>query len=285
MKEKIISLSIMAIGLLSPSFVKEPIPLQDNPYDVYENSRFVNMQNKKSLLNIANFQLKNKDIRSMGHEMAQIQFEKKQYFLALASQAEGFQPQVYHDNKGFAFGTGWNLTKQSREYNKELAKAVFKDEVTIATLTNMSGQYKNSIHQEVSISPQKSLQITYLMGENIKKEIVLKKMSQFIQETKKVSSMYADKMADRIFSKLHPNQQDALIYHAYKVGPNGFLKYKKLLSSIIAGSPQNAQKEFNYTYQVGKKTYQDKQASQLVSAMFKSPQEFGKIFKTKQEKT
>ena len=106
--------------------------------------------------------------------ISKIQLEKKEYFLALAIRAEGYKGTIYKDNEGWAVGTGWNLTKQSLDYNRELARAVLKDKGQIHTLTHLSSQSDKNVSvkqiSDINLSPQEALQVTYLIGDKIKRK-------------------------------------------------------------------------------------------------------------------
>jgi len=167
-------------------------------------SVLVTDKNKDRLHKIGNFKLPdNIKPNNVSKHVAGVQLEKKEYFLALASQAEGFRSNIYKDNQGWAVGNGWNLTKQSPEYNRVLAQAVFKDKKTVNTLTHMSGKSDVPISasqmRSVEIAPQQALQVTYLIGEKIKKEYVIPGISQVIQNNEKLDPEKADKMAARVF--------------------------------------------------------------------------------------
>lgn len=225
---------------------------------------------------------------NISKHITKVQLEKKEYFLALASQAEGYRSNIYKDNEGWAIGNGWNLTKQSPQYNRSLAQAVFSDKKTVDTLTHMSAKSDKPVTmaqiKAVEIAPQKALQVTYLIGEKIKKEYVIPGISQVIQKDQKVEKPVADKIAQKVFNNLKKHEQDTLIYHAYKCGGYSFLKFNNLITKIVdyslkrkPVSKESIVAEFNYSYKLDGKKILDKQSQELVGAMFLGPQAFAQV--------
>lgn len=252
-------------------------------------SPLINDKNTDRFKKIANFHLPESiKANNISKHITKVQLEKKEYFLALASQAEGFRSNIYKDNQGWAIGNGWNLTKQSPQYNRSLAQAVFSDKKTIDTLTHMSSKSEKPVTmaqmKAVEIGPQKALQVTYLIGENIKKEYVIPGISQVIQRNHKIEEPIADKIAQKVFNNLKKNEQDTLIYHAYKCGGYSFLKFNKLITKVVDYSlkrkpvtKESIIAEFNYSYKLNGKKVLDKQSQELVGSMFLGPQHFAQV--------
>lgn len=252
-------------------------------------SPLINDKNTDRFKKIANFDLPESiKTNNISKHITKVQLEKKEYFLALASQAEGFRSNIYKDNEGWAIGNGWNLTKQSPQYNRALAQAVFSDKETVDTLTHMSSKSSKPVTmaqmKAVEIKPQKALQVTYLIGEKIKKEYVIPGISQVIQKNQKVEELVADKIAQKVFNNLKKNEQDTLIYHAYKCGGYSFLKFNNLITKVVDYSlkikpvtKESIIAEFNYSYKLDGKKILDKQAQELVGSMFLGPQHFAQV--------
>lgn len=252
-------------------------------------SPLVTDKNNDRLKRIASFRLPESiKPNNISKHITKVQLEKKEYFLALASQAEGYRSNIYKDNEGWAIGNGWNLTKQSPQYNRSLAQAVFSDKKTVDTLTHMSSKSDQPVTmaqmKAVEMGPQKALQVTYLMGEKIKKEYVIPGISQVIQKDQKVEKGVADKIAQKVFNNLKKNEQDTLIYHAYKCGGYSFLKFNNLITKIVDYSlkrkpvtKESIVAEFNYSYKLDGKKVLDKQSQELVGSMFLGPQSFAQV--------
>lgn len=272
-----------------PSVIEQVVPSVLEAAERINPSLLITSKNQHRFKQIANFELP-PAIKSnnVSKHISKVQLDKKEYFLALASQAEGFRANIYKDNEGWAIGNGWNLTKQSPEYNKELAKAVFSDKKTIDTLTSMSGKSDKPVTmaqmKAVKIKPQEALQITYLIGEKIKTKYVIPGISQVIQKNQNIEKSVADKIASKVFYNLKKNEQDTLIYHAYKCGGYSFLTFSNLVTKIIdyslkrkSVSKESIVAEFNYSFKLDGKKVIDKQAQEIVSAMFIGPQNFAQV--------
>jgi hypothetical protein len=262
-----------------------------NPY-----SKLVNSSNIKILKKLGeqkiNIQGLNKE--QVINKIALDQLKEKRYFLSLASYAEGFIPHLYHDNRGYALGMGWNLTQQNHFLNYELANTVYSNPHTVQQIADINNHH-NKINywekKEIKITPNQALQVSYLMKEYIQNDILLPNLAKYLEKNHKIHHKYALEKATYIFSKLHKNEQDALIYHVYKVGGNGLLKYHKLLKNIIVYAEhrniKNKEKvieQFNYYYIKNHHLYDDKKASLLVASMFDSPLNFQKMILYQKDK-
>jgi len=83
---------------------------------------------------------------------------------------------------------------------------------------------------------------------------------------------------------LRKNEQDTLIYHAYKYGGYSFVKFNNLIKKIVDYSlkrkhvsRESIVAEFNYSYKLDGKKYLDKQSQELVGSMFFGPQQFAEV--------
>lgn len=268
---------------LPPMEASYKAPIQSNLINPL--SSFVTTENHEKLNSVGNFKLDDHiKPNNISKAVTKIQFEKKEYFLALASQAEGFTEKIYQDNRGFAIGNGWNLSHQSIQDNQQLALAVFDNPAFIHMVSHMSVESDNkkkdmSKLSEIKITPQKSMQITYLLGEKIKEKVVLKGLSQTLEKDRGLTEKQSDKLAIKLFKNLKKNEQDAIIYHAYKLGKKGFLRYKNMISGLInyaekKGDKQAVINELSYMYKLNGKKIEDNNAQELVTSMFVSPEKF-----------
>ena len=286
--------AFVLMGLTSVALISShPLPSQESSYKTTSESNLINplsalvtTENHEKLNSVGNFQLDEKiKPNNISKAVTKIQLEKKEYFLALASQAEGFRENIYQDNRGFAIGNGWNLSHQSIQDNQQLALAVFDNPASIHLVSHMSvesDQVKNKNLSElnsIKITPQKSMQITYLLGEKIKNKVVIKGIAQTLEQDRGLTEKQSEKLATKIFKNLKKNEQDAIVYHAYKLGKKGFLRYKNMIASLISyaekkGDKQTVISELSYTYKLNGKKIVDNNAQELVSAMFVSPEKF-----------
>lgn len=257
---------------------------QLNPF-----SNLVNRSNIKILKELGNknLQLKGLNQEEITKKISLEQLQQKRYFLSLATYAEGFIPHIYHDNQGYALGMGWNLTQQNQTFNYELANTVYANKYTIQEIAHLNNQHQEltkNQEKNVYITPNQALQISYLLKEHIENHIVIPKLALYLENHEKIHKEYAEKKAKYIFERLQKNEQDALIYHVYKVGGDGFLKYQHLLKNIVIYSEhktflnkEKVMEQFTYYYIKNHKLYEDKKATLLVASMFDSPSVFEKV--------
>ena len=88
--------------------------------------------------------------------------KEKQYFLSLVSHAEGYLPTIHRDNVGYALGMGWNLTKQSKEFNASIAQALYLSDNEIDKLAKVSnknhGQINEKSYDGIKLLPHRAIQ-------------------------------------------------------------------------------------------------------------------------------
>lgn len=254
-------------------------------FQINPNSKLVSSENIEKLNELGKMELNSKNKKDITLEL----YNKKEYFLSLVSFTEGFNPKIHKDNIGFAWGMGLNLTKQNKEFNYELIKTVFpkKSKNEIEDIASLSKKKHSDINlkdfNKYTIAPQQAVQMSEILYDHFKDEYVLKGISSFIQKKYKKEKKEADKISNKIFYSLASNEKAALVYHSYKVGYKGFTEYENLLTKLYGYSQGKVAKkevveEFEYEYKtkVGKKIVvkKDKQAEDLIQAMFTSPKSF-----------
>lgn len=282
--------SVVSAANNVPSVAKEEAI--KNPVNTHSN--LINDKNKSVLEQIAQFDVPtNYKDNQVARHVAQHQYAKKEFYLSIVSEAESFRRRFYNDNIGYAFGNGWNVSLQSKSYNENLAKAVSQDGKFINAITSLSGktgtQPISGSYSDIIISPQKSMQVAYLMGEKFE-EGVLNGIEKHMRSHPTAQKKYKETgknyevLAKELFNSLQPNEQAALKYHAYKVGSAGFGAYKGLISNLIEygystdksiEKKKKVSEHFTYKYRINGEVKQDVRASVILSTMFDSPEAFG----------
>lgn len=225
-------------------------------------------------------------------DLSIIAFDKSNFFLSLASQAEGYRKNPYSDNKGIATGLGYNASMQSKNTNKQIFSMITKDQAVINSAINLTGimsmsQANPNDISKIKIAPQQAAQITQMMS-----FVFAEPMPKIIGEQAKLTSAKAraemkekslttEAYGKLLLDELKPNEKDTLIYHNYKVGSGGFAKYKGLISSLVeyryTKSIMQADKvasHFTYKYTINNVEKEDTRASGLITNMFLDPQGF-----------
>ena len=199
-------------------------------------------------------------IKSVARSLALSEAAKGNWYSSIVAEVEGFRNRAYYDNKGAAIGMGWNLGQQSTARNTELTRAIGMDSAPAAQLVALSGVQQPSSLPSASITPEQGSQAVMLMREQY--EAPMRKL---------VPS----------FANLARNQQDALVYHAYKVGGGGAARYTTMLSAlkIYSADPTEANKlkvadTFTYKYTLNGKEYTDSRSKLYLAALFTSPESY-----------
>ena len=268
---------------------------EETSFPIY-NSSLVNDKNRDILNKVGNFKVKSGLAdNQIARSVSQIQFEKGLYYHSLVSEGESFRHQLYADNIGLAFGNGWNVSMQKASYNEGLASAITNDKGMIQKLKTLSGKIlnvnKNIGSSDITISPQRSMQVAELMGEQFNVGVLhgiskqMAKNSQ-AQAQHKATGLSYDQMAEKMFNSLSDNEQAAMRYHCYKVGEAGFSKYVGMIDSLIdygmSSNRTDAMKmkvaeHIEYTYKINGQVMSDKRAALLVQSMFMGKEQFGYI--------
>lgn len=198
--------------------------------------------------------------KSVARTTALAEAAKGNWYSSIVAEVESFKNFPYMDNKGAVIGFGWNLGQQSTARNTELTRAIGMDLAPAAQLVALSGVQQPSSLPSASITPEQGSQAVMLMREQY--EAPMRKL---------VPS----------FASLKKNEQDALVYHAYKVGGNGASKYGQMLSAlkVYAADPSEANKlkvadTFTYKYTLNGKVYTDSRSKLYLAALFTSPEAY-----------
>ncbi|QNP48368.1 lysozyme family protein [Diaphorobacter aerolatus] len=198
--------------------------------------------------------------QSTSRKVALAQAEKGNWYASIVSEVEGYRSRPYFDNKGIAIGNGWNIGQQSRKRNTELAFGIEMDGVSTEALLPYSGVQNPTSLPNVAITPEQSSKAVELMREQY--EAPMRKL---------VPS----------WSQLKRNEQDALVYHAYKVGAGGAAKYTSMLAALktYAANPSEENKlkvagTFTYKYTINGTVYQDARSALYLGALFTSPEAY-----------
>lgn len=178
---------------------------------------------------------------------------KEDAFLNLLNVAEGKQDRFYRDNKGIALAYGWNPTRNSKEFNLNIAKQAGLDEAQTAAIARVSNTTK------VNFVP-KDLKKMRFTSDQVDK-IALALMPHYEQgflDAMTLNAVRAGKNPLQYvvsYNALPNNQQAVMIHMAYKVGGDNLTNYKtfykKLFSYIDKPTKttlHQVQENFQYTY-------------------------------------
>lgn len=198
--------------------------------------------------------------KSVSGRLALSEASKGNWYPSIVAVVEGYRSKPYRDNKGAAIGMGWNLGQQSVAKNTELTRAIGVAPGPAAQLVALSGVQQPTSLPDASITPDQGAQAVLLMREQY--EAPMRKL---------VPS----------FSSLKKNEQDALVYHAYKVGGSGASKYKKMLEAIKTYSANSTEENkmkvastFTYKYTLNGKEYSDSRSTLYLAALWTSPEAY-----------
>ena len=198
--------------------------------------------------------------KSVAHRLAISEAAKGNWYPSITAIVEGYRSKAYLDNKGAAIGMGWNLGQQSTARNTELTQAIGLAPLPAAQLVALSGVQQPTSLPDASITPEQGAQAVLLMREQY--EAPMRKL---------VPS----------FASLKKNEQDALVYHAYKVGGGGASRYKTMISAIktysVFPTEENKLKvasTFTYKYTLNGKEYSDSRSTLYLAALWTSPESY-----------
>lgn len=178
---------------------------------------------------------------------------KDEAFLHLLNVAEGKQDKFYRDNKGIAIAYGWNPTRNTKEFNLQIAQEAGLDEAQTAAILKVSNTNK------VNYVP-KDLKKMRLSGEQVQKTALalMPHYEQGFLDAMAYNSLRNGRNPAKDIAAYHdlPNNQQAVMIHmAYKVGADNLMNYKtfykKLFSYLDKPTKANlnqVQKNFQYTY-------------------------------------
>lgn len=198
--------------------------------------------------------------KSVARRLALSEAAKENWYSSIVAEVENYRSKAYMDNKGAAIGMGWNLGQQSTARNTELTRAIGLSPGPAAQLVALSGVQQPTNLPDASITPDQGAQAVLLMREQY--EAPMRKL---------VPS----------FASLKKNEQDALVYHAYKVGGGGASKYKNMLAAIktYSANPSEENKlkvasTFTYKYTLNGKEYSDSRSTLYLAALWTSPEAY-----------
>lgn len=219
------------------------------------------------------------------------------YLFSLLSEGEGFRNNLYRDNKGLAYGIGWNVSMQNKEYNTFLMSSVTDNRRAIEKIVSYSntpkefapGTYGN---HETQLPYQKFAQVSLLMAEKFKEDGVLPALETSLKNSSKGRDFIKQHGGDsklateKLFESLDPNIQAGLNYHCYKVGAGGYKRYTLLNQSVIdyglkpenertQADRSNIAEKISYTYKLNGQTLRDTRAEIKVAAMIADPDAYG----------
>lgn len=189
--------------------------------------------------------------------MSPIFHSKLEAFIKLLGITEGEANFFYKDNLGIATAYGWNPTKNSKEFNVGLAKAIGMSSAQIKSLE------KISLDHTVQSVP-KNLKHIVLTKRQVRKsaEYMLNFYENEFFKVLKIKAKENDKDFDEVlksYYELPNNQQAVMIHMAYKVGTPNLLKYDQFFNRLFTYMEQpttiNLEKvvnNFEYSYKTTK---------------------------------
>lgn len=188
---------------------------------------------------------------------------KLEAFTKLLMITEGEANFFYKDNLGIATAYGWNPTRNSKEFNVDLASNMGMSTSQIKSIEKISASKKTPANKQVQSVPA-SLKKVVLSEKQIKKSAEYM-MTFYEKEFLKVMQIKAEKNGkdfSKILKSYHelPNNQQAVMVHmAYKVGINNLLKYEQFFKELFTYMEQpttiNLEKvtdNFEYSYKTRK---------------------------------
>lgn len=189
--------------------------------------------------------------------MVSIFHSKLEAFTKLLGITEGKANFFYKDNLGVATAYGWNPTKNSKEFNVDLAHKIGMSSSQVKSIEKISDTNKvqsvPSPLKKVVLSDkqvQKSAEFMMTFYENEFLKVMKIKAKQNGKDYSKILKAYHD---------LPNNQQAVMVHMAYKVGTNNLLKYDQFFKGLFTYMEQpttiNLEKvtdNFEYSYKTRK---------------------------------
>lgn len=191
--------------------------------------------------------------------MTSIFKNKLEAFTKLLGMTEGKANFFYKDNLGVATAYGWNPTKNSKEFNVDVAHKIGMSTAQVKTIEKISD---NSKIQSVPAPLKKVV----LSEKQVQKsaEVMMGFYENEFLKVMKIKSQENKKDYDKMLKAYHelPNNQQAVMVHmAYKVGTPNLLKYnqffKQLFNYMEHPTSHNLDKvtaNFDYSYKTRKGT-------------------------------
>lgn len=193
------------------------------------------------------------------------QLNQQHYFRALVAEVEGYRAYLYNDNKGYAIGMGWNVSMQTRQTNEKIASTIGLPSNQASQLVALSSMHKERpLPRYIQLTPSQAFQAVEWMK------------PQFEEPIKQLIGQGFDQLA--------PNKQAVLIYHVYKVGPEGAAKYHHLIADVkqFIKNPteqlnEKIAKDFTYKYTINGTVKQDTRSQMYMASMWLDPSSFSYI--------
>lgn len=163
--------------------------------------------------------------------MTSIFKDKTEAFTKLLGITEGKANFFYKDNLGIATAYGWNPTKNSKEFNVDVAHKIGMTNSQVKSIESISN---NSKVQSVP----KSLKKVVLTDKQIQKsaEIMLSFYEGELLNVLKIKSQENKKdysKALKAYHSLPNNQQVVMVHMAFKVGKKNLLKYNQFFNGLF----------------------------------------------------
>ncbi|SAL79858.1 hypothetical protein AWB71_05989 [Caballeronia peredens] len=195
--------------------------------------------------------------------LAQREFDEKNYKLSIVAYFEGFVGHFYPDNIGQAAMFGLNDSLQTKSHMADIARPILTSPGDYTAFVAQAGVHELlPASQPLRFSPEQGIAFVGAMT------------PQFDNPAKKALGS--------LYDKLQPNEQAALFYHSYKTG--GFSKYAGLVSAlkVYAKNSTDANKQavlshISYSYRLKDKVIQDTRGTAGIQALFTSPDAYGAI--------
>ena len=192
-------------------------------------------------------------VKKINHFLPSVFHSKLEAFTHLLLITEHKTNHFYEDNDGVAVGYGWNPTKNPKDFNLAVAKAIGlnkKEQKAIEAISdNGKVQHVPANLKKVVFSEKQLKTSANIMMQAYEKEF----LNVVKIKSKENHIDYAT--VEKNYKSLPYNQQAVLLHMTYKVGANRLLKYNvffdKLFIYLADPSEQNLQQvsdNFEYSY-------------------------------------
>ena len=185
------------------------------------------------------------------------------FFESLTAQVEGYRSNAYRDSTGVALGFGYNASYQSAQTNQRAGTEVLQSAAAAQTLVSLSGNMNPATLPQIQVNPEQAMGMSLLLKPGYENP-----MRQWIPG----------------YEQLKPNQQAVLVYHAYKTGAGGAMKYgtlKSKIAAMLANPSEEATRaagaQFQYTYKVGGLTKTDTRSTVYMQALWNNPMAYADL--------
>ena len=175
---------------------------------------------------------------------------KAEAFIKLVHVTEGKSNVFYLDNVGVATAYGWNPTRNSKEFNTQIAKTIGLPTKETKLIEKISADGETP---QVQFVP-KQLKNTFLTNKQVNKAALFMMgvyEQQFIRvlKSKAVEKKHSAEFAEQFYKSMPNNQQAVLVHMAYKLGATGLHKYDNFFDKLFVymdkPTPKNLTKVSN----------------------------------------